>query len=77
MDVTYFIRNNNNSYQEFCDVATIRLIKNEQTYYGGISWGHHQPTNIIEYINTDCNQINFNSWVNSMQYEIVVEELMV
>ena len=73
MDITYFIRNNNNSYNEVCDVASIKVVKNNQIYYGGVQWGHHEPIDAIEFIKTNCDQIRFHEWLNSVGYEIVLE----
>lgn len=74
MDITYFIRKNNNTHNEICDTASIKLSKNNETYYGGVQWGHHKPNNIIDFINTDCDKLHFNSWLNSLGYEVVIEE---
>lgn len=74
MNVTYFIRDNNNTYSEPCDTASVKLVKNNQTYYGGAQWGHHKPNNIIDFINADCNKLYFNSWLSSLGYEVVIEE---
>jgi|688.fasta_scaffold06730_21 hypothetical protein len=74
MDITYYIRNNNNDYTEFCNSATIKLKKDNKTYYGGVQWGHHEPSDIVDFIKTDCNQLQFNTWLQSLGYEIIIEE---
>lgn len=76
MQITYYIRNNDNSYNEFCDKAMIKIKKNNQIFYGGVQWGHHSPTDIIEYIQADANEISFYGWVSSLDYTIVIEEPM-
>lgn len=73
--ITYYIRNNDNSYNEFCDKATIKITKNNKIFYGGVQWGWHNPTDTIDYIQADANELNFYIWINSLGYSIAEEPL--
>lgn len=71
MDITYYIRENSNEYPEPCSSAIIEIIKNGKKYYGGAQWGHHTPSNVVNFINANCDQLNFISWIISIGYEPV------
>jgi len=72
--ITYFIRDNNNTYSEVCDAAGMKLKKNNKFYYGGVQWGDHKPTDVIEYITTTPEQKKFEDWCQTLGYEFVVAE---
>jgi len=74
MEITYFIRNNNNEYSELCSKATIKLQKNNQIYYGGVQWGSIQPSNCVIYISTLLDTLSFDDWIMSNDYKRVIEE---
>lgn len=74
MNITYFIRDNNNTYSEPCSCASIELSKDGKTYFGGAQWGFHAPSNVVQFINVDCDQVSFNKWVASLGYEIIIEQ---
>ena len=74
MNITYFIRNNDNEYPEACNKATIKLTKNNSTFYGGAQWGQHTPSGVVDYINANCDELMFIVWANSLGYEMVVAE---
>jgi len=76
MDITYYIRNDNNTYAEPCSCASIKLSKNNKIYYGGAQWGFHTPSNIVDFINVNCDEVSFNQWVNSLGFSIIIEELI-
>lgn len=74
MNITYFIRVDNNTYSEPCSCASIELSKDGKTYFGGSQWGFHTPSNTVQFINADCNKLYFNSWLSSLGYELIIEE---
>lgn len=74
MEVTYYIRDNNNEYNEFCDKATIKITKNNKTFYAGIQWGTHTPTNVVNFIVVNIDELNFYDWATSLGYEVVLED---
>lgn len=74
MNITYFIRVDNNTYNEPCSCASIKLSKDSKTYFGGAQWGFHTPSSTVQSINVDCDQVSFNKWVESLGYEIIIEE---
>jgi len=76
MEITYFIRNNNNEYPELCSKATIKLQKNNQIYYGGVQWGSIQPSNCVIYISTLLDNLSFDDWIETNGYKRVIEEPM-
>lgn len=73
MEITYFIRNNNNSYSEPCDVASIKITKNNKIYYVGARWGWHIPSDVIESKQADVDKLGFHEWIDSLGYTIVEE----
>lgn len=72
--VTYFIRNNNNFYNEACDVASIKLIKDGKIYYGGTQWGDNNPSEIIDFIVISPEELSFGSWINNLGYQFTPPE---
>jgi hypothetical protein len=76
MEITYFIRNNNNEYAELCSRATIKLEKDKEIYYGGVQWGSVQPSNCVIYISTLIDVLSFDDWFASNGYKRVIEEQM-
>jgi hypothetical protein len=75
MNITYYIRNDNKEYNELCSSATIELTKDNKTYYAGSQWGHHTPSNCINFVNTNCDQLPLQGWINSLGYEVVITEI--
>jgi len=73
MKITYFIRNNNNEYNELCSVASIKIVKNNNIYYAGGSWGEHTPTDKVESIVTTPEELNIYNWVEALGYEVIPE----
>lgn len=76
MEMTYFIRDNNNEYPELCSRATIKLQKDKKIYYGGVQWGSTQPSNCVLYVTTLLNDKSFDEWILSNGYERIVEEII-
>lgn len=74
MIMTYFIRDNNNPYPESCDVAAIKLTKDNKTFYFGALWGSHEPTDAIKYLVEDEKTFNWYEWLKSLGYEVIPEE---
>lgn len=74
MKITYFIRNNNNSYPEPCDVASIKIIKGKKIFYYGALWGIHNPTDAIECRTEDVDNFDCYSWLKSLGYDCVPEQ---
>ena len=74
MKVTYFIRNNDNEYSEFCSKASIKLKKGTKIFYGGVQVGEHNPSSVIEFIIADLEQTNFYDWIESLGYSIIEEK---
>lgn len=76
MIMTFFIRDNNNSYPEPCDVASTKIIKNKKTFYFGALWGVYKPTDAIEYLNADEETFNWYEWLKSLGYDIVNDDII-
>ena len=74
MIMTFFIRDNNNSYPEPCDVASIKLIKGNKTFYFGSLWGSHTPSDSLECKIEDEKNFSWYEWLKSLGYEVVPEE---
>lgn len=74
MKITYFIRNNNNEYNEPCSVASIKITKDGKIYYAGGSWGENNPTDALEFIITTPEELGFYSWLDSLAYQVVSTE---
>lgn len=74
MIMTFFIRDNNNSYPEPCDVASIKLIKGKKTFYFGALWGDYKPTDAIEHLIADEKDFSWYEWLKSLGYDVVPEE---
>ena len=75
MQVTYFIRNNDNEYNEFCSKASIKLKKGTKIYYGGVQIGEHNPSDVVDFIVADLEQLNFYDWLSSLGYSVVQEPI--
>jgi len=74
MKITYFIRNNDNEYNEPCGVATIKITKGGKVYYAGGSWGENNPTDAIEFIITTPEDLGFYNWIDNLGYQVVPVE---
>lgn len=72
MKITLFTRDNNNTYSEACDVATVEIKKNNQIFYLGCQWGEHNPTDSIEYLIVDIENEELDSytWLKNLGYDI-------
>ena len=74
MNITYFIRDNDDFYPEPCDKASIKIKKDNKIYYCAACWGSHSPSNIIHFIVANPNELNLLDWIISLGYEPVVDE---
>ena len=75
MNITYFIRDNDNYYSETCDKASIKIKKDNKIYYCAACWGSHTPTNVVNFIVVDPDKLNFLDWLISLGYVIVEEQV--
>lgn len=74
MKITYFIRDNNNTYPELCDVASAKIIKDKKIFYYGALWGIHKPTDAIEYVSVDEETFDSYEWLKKLGYDIVNDD---
>ena len=75
MNITYFIRDNDNFYPEPCDKASAKIKKDNKIYYCAACWGSHTPTNVVNFIVTNPNDLNLLDWINSLGYSVIEEEV--
>jgi len=75
MNITYFIRDNDNYYSEPCDKASIKIKKDNKIYYCAACWGSHAPTDVVNFIVTDPDNLNLLDWLNSLSYIVIKEEV--
>lgn len=68
MKITYFIRNNNQEYSELCNKATIKIFKSNKVYYVGAQWGEHTPSDVIDFINVNPDEVSCHQWYASKGY---------
>lgn len=74
MKITLFIRDNNNPYPETCDVASVKIKKNNKIFYFGSQWGEHNPTDSIESAVFDLEKEELDSytWLKNLGYDVEI-----
>ena len=69
MKVTFFVKKNKD------DTASIKIKKGSSTHYLGNFWGEHQIANVLHQKIIELSKESWTSWVASLGYTIVKENI--